>query len=137
MRDRTSGSGRSEAAASPLGVGQSGCLDDLQRKPRLHDKLRNLHAVMDLKGRSAVVDENHAQFTSVAFVDCARTVEYRHSMLQRQAAPGSYLSFSARWKLDGEACPDQSAFAWGNGDVNSRVQIQTGVAGMRPVRQDG
>ena len=66
------------------------------------------------------------------FVDRAGRVQHRHAVGQGEATAGADLGFGAGGQLKREAGADQPGLTRLDVEVDSGVEIQTGVGGMGP-----
>jgi oligoribonuclease len=99
----------------------------------LDDQLRDPVALGDDEVMVGIgVDQEDFKFSSVARIDQPRRVQARHAVVERQAAPGLDEAGIAVRNRDRYAGGHESpSSARRNGDIVVRVEVRSGIAGVR------
>ena len=127
---------RPEAPRAPLGQRQLLDLDHLGRLHPDQHQLRDPIAGRDLEPRRTVgVQQQHAHLTPVSGVDQTRSVHQRDPVLGGQSGARQHQAGLAIRNLDRHAGADRGPLAGGQHAVLERVQVESGIAGIRPGRQ--
>ena len=102
------GAGRSETTFTPLCVRQVFGFLDIYAQDRADNHLCDSHAFCHAERGLAVVDQQHAHFTAVSFVDCSRRIKDGDAVFSGNAATRSDLRLGVGRQLNRDPGVDEA-----------------------------
>ena len=129
---------RAETAVAAIGSRQRGGLDRFGQRHRNDDELSDAVAGLDPECRFAIgVQQQHLELAAIALVDQPRCVDERDSMTRRESRARQHEPGVPARQLDRESRPYPCALTGPDRSRLERAEVETGVAGVGALREDG